>query len=1033
MAVDARLQALIAALGTAQPERDDPRRDPGSAPLDDRDTAAQLAALRALAPYIRHYARSPEEPPGDWSAAFPAGDLAALRVLAARADGGVAPHHALLLAFLQLLARPRALLNRFTAEHLQFQMRQVLGFVPQPPEPDRAHLLLQLKKNAAPAIVGPAQAFSAGKDASGVDQRFVPVRDTVIGTAQVAQLAGVARRGADLRFAPVAASADGLGAPLTGELPQWPAFGADSWPAAPVGFAVASPLLRLAEGQRRIRLRLALQRWPADLAADALAASLDAYLTGPKGWIGPLALTGIVRGNELTLSTELPATAEPVVDHDSAIHMQPYPAALPVMQCVLRAGAALGYERLAGLAVRRIRVRVGASGMRGLLVENDDSAVDPAKAFLPFGAQPVPGARLHVGCTEALAKRLTSLAVHFTWHGAPPDLVDWYDGYARRSLLTNGVAATLSWQDRAGTEHQSGTVTLLPRQAAPTTLTIDGGGSATAYSPQTQQKALESSGSAIAQQVAHGKALARPTMRFAWAGSSGIAEAADQIASSPFAAPTPPPPGARAGFVTIALVEDLLHADFARDAAAAATPPANAKIFTPKLLNPPYTPKVQELTLDYEAESDDSRIDDPSPAAFTDTEVQFFHIDALGPAREQAWLRAAKPWAPQGAITLLAPHADAGELWIGLAGVAAGDAFSLLMQVAEGSADPLAHAQTLRWWVLADNDWRELGPGELALDTTRQLRASGLVAGVLPRETTTTNTRAPAGMAWLRATIAAEPGAACNLVAVAANAIEVVFVDQGNDPARLASPLAAGSIAKLTPPLASIKSVQQPYAGFGGRLAEADDALARRAGERLRHRDRAVTPWDYERLALQAFPSLWRAKCVPHADERCWQAAGRVSLIVVPDLRGRNAVDVLAPRVDLDTLEQVRTHLQARAAPQVQVHVRSPVYQAVQLDFRLRLRPGYGFATYGPQTDLALRQALAPWAFDSTAPLGFGTQVVRSQLLDHVEALPWVDFVTDFRLRLEGAERDMDEILPDAPDVILTSAASHRIQELVDG
>ena len=59
----------------------------------------------------------------------------------------------------------------------------------------------------------------------------------------------------------------------------------------------------------------------------------------------------------------------------------------------------------------------------------------------------------------------------------------------------------------------------------------------------------------------------------------------------------------------------------------------------------PYTPKVQEITLDYAAESDDSRIDDPAQAAFTDTAVQFFQIDALGLAREHAWLNARRPWA----------------------------------------------------------------------------------------------------------------------------------------------------------------------------------------------------------------------------------------------------------------------------------------------------------------------------------------------------------------------------------------------------
>jgi hypothetical protein len=494
-------------------------------------------------------------------------------------------------------------------------------------------------------------------------------------------------------------------------------------------------------------------------------------------------------------------------------------------------------------------------------------------------------------------------------------------------------------------------------------------------------------------------------------------------------------PTARAGFVTLSLVESLLHGDFRREALLAALPPGDVearKTFVPKLLNEPYTPKIQELTLDYAAQTDTSRISDATLAALTDTDVQFFQIDALGLAREQAWLTQSRPWAPQSAINLLPAHPAAAELLIGLSGVRAGDSVSLLLQLAEGSADPLAGAQKLQWSVLADNAWRALVPGELALDTSSDLRRSGLVACVLPKETTTANSRAPTGLVWLRATTPAAPRAACDVIGVYANALEVGFIDQGNDPQRLKTPLPAASIAKLKTPLAAIKSVAQPFASFGGALIESDAALARRAAERLRHRDRAITPWDIERLVLQAFPAVYRAKCIPHASETSWLAAGHLMLVVVPDLRNMNAVDPLQPRVDLDTLTRIREHLLARVGAQTQVHVRNPGYRAVQVDFKLRLRAGngLGFNFLQPQIDLALRQALSPWAFDRTTALGFGGRVLRSALLDFVEALPEVDFVTDFRLSLEGGRADVAEIVPDAPDVILVSAASHKIAEL---
>jgi len=1025
MAAQDLMDALIADLGTAQPERDDTRLRPESAPLDDRDTAHLLDSLRMLAPLIRHYAASPDEVPGNWSSFFPPGSIDTLAALVERIDGKVAPHQGLLITFLRLLARPQARLNRFTAQHLNFQMQRVLGFVPTAPQPDHAHLVFELKKGAAPLEVGPKHRFSAGKDATKVEQLFAPLRSTLVGRSRVARLATIVRQGQRLHFAPVADSADGLGAALAATAPHWPPFGRSGLPAAPVGFAVASPLLRLAEGERRITLKLRLSGLPAGIGAATIAASFDAHLSGPKGWIGPLPVSGALSGNWLTLTVIAGPALPAVVDHDPAVHLHAFPAVLPVIQCLLKAGGPLGYDGLDALVLQQVQVGVQVIGMRGLVLESDEGTLDPKKAFLPFGGTPVAGSRFHIGCAEALNKPVSALKVKLNWQGAPPDLLGWYHGYAKVNQMSNGIAASVSWRDASGAAHNAPSVTLLPRFASPVTLDVIAGATSVAYAPVNQLLAMQYGGSASAMQAAGTLAMAMPV--------SATALTVSVALSGQFASPQAATP--RAGFVTVTLIEDLLHGDFAGDAIRGATPPAlpipEDTPFTPTILNAPYTPKVQEITLDYSAESDTSRIDDAAQTAFTNTAVQFFQIDALGPAREQAWLNVARTWAPQGGIGLLPPHPAAAELWVGLEGAQAGDSVSLLFQVAEGTADPLAAAQKLEWSVLADNAWRKLDPGELVVDGTRSLRASGLLSFVLPRETTTTNTRAPAGLVWLRATTPAEPRAACDIVGVFANAAEVVFVDQDNDAQRLGVALPAASITKLKTPLAGVKSVAQPYASFGGALQEDDAALSRRAAERLRQRNRAITGWDVERLVLQNFPSVYRAKCIPHASESSWLAAGHLMVVVVPDLRNRGSQNPLQPRVDLDTLERIKQHLAARCGPQTKVHVRNPGYRPVQLDFKMGLRKGsLGINFDGPRTNLALQQALSPWAFDTGVELGFGGRVVRSELLDFVESLPWVDFVTDFRLTLEGSDDDRDEIVPDTPDAILVSAAAHKIMEV---
>jgi hypothetical protein len=275
--------------------------------------------------------------------------------------------------------------------------------------------------------------------------------------------------------------------------------------------------------------------------------------------------------------------------------------------------------------------------------------------------------------------------------------------------------------------------------------------------------------------------------------------------------------------------------------------------------------------------------------------------------------------------------------------------------------------------------------------------------------------------------------AVSQLIAIAADAVEVVFHDQDNDPAHLTSALPAGRIAKLRAAPAGVKRVAQPYASFGGAMAEDRPSLTRRAAERLRHKNRCITAWDYERLVLEHFPRVHRVKCISHARDGEWLAPGHVLLVVIPDLRNRNARDRLRPRVDADTISRITELVKRRTGMQARVQVKNPRYQPVQVDFGVRFYPNFEFNYYSNELVTRLTRFLSPWAYDPERQLSFGGKVYRSVLLDFVEAQESVDYVTDFQMfsttgTMPGP--DLSEAVPETPDAILVSAATHHVREL---
>ena len=85
----------------------------------------------------------------------------------------------------------------------------------------------------------------------------------IVNTSQIASLRSIyvdPLLNGKVHVAPTANSSDGLGGELAEDAPGWKPFGHAGLPIADVGFALASPVLRMQEGQRTITVPLALRR-----------------------------------------------------------------------------------------------------------------------------------------------------------------------------------------------------------------------------------------------------------------------------------------------------------------------------------------------------------------------------------------------------------------------------------------------------------------------------------------------------------------------------------------------------------------------------------------------------------------------------------------------------------------------------------------------------------------------------------------------------------------------------------------------------
>jgi hypothetical protein len=693
----------------------------------------------------------------------------------------------------------------------------------------------------------------------------------------------------------------------------------------------------------------------------------------------------------------LAAGADPIVAYDGRVLEGGFDTAYPVVKLMLgnrsEESVSYPYKYFQAMQVVSLKITAGATGIRTLILENDLGRLDPAKPFYPFGPQPKVGSSFLVGSHEVFQKPLSMLQVDLVWADLPSDVwATHYSGYG------DGISNSIF----------TGDLSLLK----------DGGWELLAPGPLFD--AYDKDELEIAP---------KPERSVPIPFANALKRHPDMESFDRFH------PGLQQGFLQVTLKHHFFHRLYTKLLAAAAGD---------VIPNQPYTPLIASLTLGYTAILKPDDLDRRFEQLFQIGPFGHRQVlpteDEANAAQLKLNLKLIPEFLVNGDSADDPPEVAEGSLLIGLDGLQPPQNLSLLIQVAEGSEDPLSETQPVIWSYLADDEWVKFEPAEILADATNGLLESGVIKLAMPKRMTPARTLLPAGRHWIKASVAHTTRAVPRLVAIHPQAVVASFRDQNNDPQHLARPLPAETIGKLRQRQAAIKTVCQPYASFAGRMAEPDQQLMTRVSERLRHKGRALTIYDYERLVLESFPEVYKVRCINHTrgplnnQTECEHAPGYIRLVVVPDLRNRNAVDPLKPRLSIGQRRRIRSYLAGLASEMVTIEVENPDYEEIQVGFNVILQPGRDQGHYTGLLEQEIIGFLSPWLYDDAADLTFGGLIQRSSILNFIDERPYVDYVTDLRMDqiIDGiTHSNLEQAEATSSSSALVSAGSHSITALL--
>jgi hypothetical protein len=1063
------------------------------------------------------------------------------------------PHYALFITFLKLFKYAQDEMNKITKKHLDFFYRDVLQLKENDAVPDQVFLIFELAKHvkAKKHLLKKSTKLKAGKDSEGNNLTYKLVSDMTLNIASVSEMKAVFSNVNDIHTklqkypkddhriyaSTVANSIDGKGAAL-GADKSWRTFGTVKFPnikkpgdtqftadrdQADIGFAIASPNLFLAEGERIVTIELYFSSdttFIENISDSELFDAFEVMFSSEEGWIQPLweqstyIVDGVVDqivehrildflnavttpeeiagtepqegpvyddptagrgygdqlkdydiglsvaaeiirvrdedhggqfeeisqiravkyvgqdkindlaytfsyphnstkadrvGNKIIIKRTITKAQEAIVAYDKEKLLDPFDTKWPVAKILLNKKYLHNpyiYSNLKDLTLKHIDLRVDVREVRDIIVQNDQSVLDPGKPFQPFTNRPQLGANYYIGSWEAFQKSLSSVNIDLKWHGLPSDTKGFGD-YYKNYVVGNGARNNTSFQAN---------IALLDKKVwknlTPTSIKLFDNVDDEVLKADNFIKITNTAGDTIGD-VKRDHELKK-------------LKKYDQKSQK--------------GFIKLILKgADFGHKHYhvsytsavLTSLATDVAPPVDD--YSGDLPNEPYTPELEEVWLDYVAKERIMmiKVDEDD---YKNRIEQYFHVHPFGVGEIDR---------QEDKNNLLPQYLEEGALYIGVKDINPPENLSLLIQILEGSSDPDLLPPSVTWSYLTKNVWKKFPDANILSDSTKGLITTGVVKFDIPTTATKNNSILTNGIYWLRAAVQDRAHGIPHLVDIKAQAVAAVFEDDNNAPNHLSTPLQPGTIGKLLKSDSSVKKIEQPYTSFDGKVKEESSAFYTRVSERLRHKQRAITIWDYERLVLQQFTSIYKVKCLNHTRftgtlETISEAAPcHVSMIIISNVRNKNAVNPLKPRTSLVLLNQIQEFLTAIKPPYIQLHINNPVFEEIKTEFKVRFHRGYDKGLYETILINAIKQYLSPWAYESGSDLVFGSKIHKSMVLNFVEQQEYVDYITCFSMfhivpgdANNDPTKDVDEAIASSSASVLGSADTHVVHIL---
>jgi hypothetical protein len=291
----------------------------------------------------------------------------------------------------------------------------------------------------------------------------------------------------------------------------------------------------------------------------------------------------------------------------------------------------------------------------------------------------------------------------------------------------------------------------------------------------------------------------------------------------------------------------------------------------------------------------------------------------------------------------------------------------------------------LGYYYLNKDGWQSL---TVLADGTKNFSCSGVIKLNVPEDITNQSPLMPGNKFWFCITVDGDSGSVPQVALLKTNGFMVqrrgdAFLTAGQAPQ-----IIAGTITKPQTAIPQIAAITQPFPSFGGKAADNDTQMNQRISNRLKTKDRAVTPGDYSALIKQQYAEIYYSKPVFNTETK------NIDLYLVNAIANYTDAGAFAPMLTACKMEDIQAFLQEKVSGFLTIVVSNFNLMPVNITASISLERAFKYKDALVKKNIkdALDIFLSPWITSNQQQMAIDQGIDQVQVIKFIKS---IDSVAD--------------------------------------